>query len=249
MKKILLALFLFPVLAFSQPILSGKIKYLKTSNWTKQMAAVDYLTSQQKERAAYVWGNRAEWKQYCELFFDENHSRYIDSDEKAEPDDEGYSWRADAYCITRDFSTNRQADLMTLLGKVYLVEDSIYTPKWKILNDIKEVAGHICMNASAYDTLRMQRIEAWFALDMPASVGPERFCGLPGAILEININNGGMILTAEKIDLRPLNLGELDLPAKPKRKKINEKTYLEKLAEHFRIKKEAEEMPFWGIRY
>jgi GLPGLI family protein len=250
MKKLLFLLLFAPIFTFGQQLLQGRIRYLKTSNWTKQMASIDYLTPQQKEKSAYIWGNRAEWKVYCNLFFDETRSKYEDSDEQADiKSDDSWSNRKDIFCVTRDFSNNLTRDLMVFLGKNLLVEDTIFKPKWKILNDMKEVSGHLCMNASFHDTLRMQQIVAWFALDLPISVGPERFSGLPGAILEININNGGMILSADKIDIRPISVGELDLPKKPKGKKISEADFRAKQARFFKEKRMAEEVPFWGIRY
>lgn len=249
MKKLLFLLVFLPAALFSQEKMEGKIRFLITHNWTKKMAAVDYISPQQREKAAYVWGSRSEWKSFATLFFDETHSKYEDSEERAEPDDEGWSWRKDAFCVTRDFEKKRQRDLLNLLGKNWLVEDSIAAPRWKILNDLKEVAGHLCMSASCEDTLKMQKITAWFALDLPVSAGPERFGGLPGLILEIDINNGAMIASADKIELRPLAPGELDLPKKPKGKLISEADYQAKLRAHFDEKRKAEEMPFWGIRY
>lgn len=80
---------------------------------------------------------------------------------------------------------------------------------------IKEVAGHICMNAYWHDTLKQQKVTAWFAMDMPISGGPERFCGLPGTILEIEINDGAMVITADKIEMKSLTT-EMDLPKKMK---------------------------------
>ncbi len=80
------------------------------------------------------------------------------------------------------------------------------------------------MNASLDDTLRKQKNVVWFALDMTVSAGPECFTGLPGIILEVNINDGALIITADKIDLKPLTT-RLDVPAKIKGKKIDMAEY------------------------
>lgn len=101
---------------------------------------------------------------------------------------------------------------------------SLIPQNWKILNDIKEVGGHICMNASWHDTLKMQRVVAWFAMDMPVSGGPERFCGLPGMILEMDVNDGAMVITADKVEKQSLTT-EMDLPKKMKGKRIHEHDY------------------------
>ena len=124
----------------------------------------------------------------------------------------------------------------------------MYVQDWKILNDMKEVAGHVCMNASWEDTLKHQNVIAWFALDMPISGGPERFCGLPGVILEVDVNNGAMVITADKIETTPPG-ANLELPQKIKGKKIHEADYREMLHKYMEEKRKAEEPYFWGIRY
>jgi GLPGLI family protein len=227
----------------------GYIRYLRTGNWAKQMAAVDYLSKQQRDRMMYMWGNRSEYKTYTNLWFSPSGSKYEDSEEIADRDDEGgYNWRKEAYTIMRNFETQTIHEVQYLLGKTYIIDDSLHFPNWKILNDMKEVAGHICMNAFYEDTLKMQKITAWYALDIPVSAGPERLGGLPGVILEININDGAMVIAADKIELKPLTT-ELDLPKKAKGKKIDEAQYYAILKKHFDERRKDEEPPFWGIRY
>lgn len=257
MQKLLL---LFVLLVFSQsaimaqetpsptPVSEGTIRYLVTHNWAKKMAALTYMSKQRKERVAYMWGNRSEWREYTLLHFNPTQTKYLESEERAEPDDAGYSWRKETFFAKRDFAQNTQHDALTMQSKTYLVQDSLRCQDWKILNDLKEVAGHLCMNASWEDTLKQQKIVAWFALDIPHSGGPERLCGLPGLILEADVNNGAMLVSADRIEAKKLST-ELDLPKKQKGKKLNEAEYrtaLKKLMADF-IK---EEQPyFWNIRY
>lgn len=252
MKKLLFALLLalsaHAAQAQADTSLQGTIRYLITHDWTKKMVAVDYISQQRKERIAYMWGNRSEWKQYSTLHFTPTASRYEDSEESAEAEDMGYSWRKEAYSIHRDFEKNTLRDLITMLGKTYLVEDTLIPQQWKIQNDLKDVAGHVCMNATWEDTLKKQKIVAWFAQDIPLTAGPERFCGLPGLILEVDVNNGGMIVSADRITMHRITK-ELDHPKKGKPKKIKEADYTTLLKRHMEEKRKAEEPSFWGIRY
>ncbi|MCB0574280.1 MAG: hypothetical protein KDC61_06920, partial [Saprospiraceae bacterium] len=79
MKKLFAALlFMLPLFLCAQEM-EGSIRYLVTHNWTKKMAAVDYISKQQRERIAYMWGNRSEWKVYTVLYFSATQSRYEDS--------------------------------------------------------------------------------------------------------------------------------------------------------------------------
>jgi len=226
----------------------GTIRYLRTQNWAKMMASVDYISKSQRDRMMYMWGTRSEWKTYTTLYFNANESKYEDSEEEAEPGSEGWSNRKETFFMKRNFAENTLYDGITFLGKTYLVHDTIVLPSWKILNDMKEVAGHICMNASLTDTLRKQNTIVWFALDLPNNAGPERFFGLPGIILEVDINDGALVMTADKLDLKPLTT-ELNVPEKIKGKKINSAEYADLIEKQIKERKEAEEPWFWGIRY
>ncbi len=226
----------------------GVIRYLITHNWTKKMAAVDYISKQQKERQAYMWGNRSEWKSYCNMYFTATETKYEESEEQAEPDDEGYSWKKDLYFVKRNFANRSIMEGMELADKKYIIEDSLRYQNWKILNDMKEVAGHICMNASWEDTLKKQKIIAWFALDMPLQGGPERLCGLPGMILEAIYNDGAMTVSADKIEQKKLTT-ELAPPKKLKGKKVTESAYFAVLKAYIDEKTKEERPYFWGMRY
>lgn len=231
----------------AQPV-EGTIRYLRTQNWAKMMATVDYISQAQRDRMMYMWGNRSEWKTFNTLHIKGNESRYENSEEAAEPGNEGWSDRKETFFMKRNFNNGTLYDAVTFLGKVYLIHDSIVPPAWKILNDMKEVAGHICMNATFTDTLRKQNVLVWFALDMPVSSGPDRFIGLPGLILEVDINNGAVLITADKIDATPLTT-ELDAPAKIKGKKINMTEYNLLIEKQIKERRAAEEPWFWGINY
>ncbi|HNW88871.1 MAG TPA: GLPGLI family protein [Bacteroidales bacterium] len=253
MKKIFLSTFiLFFLIIVSQRSYSqqseGMVKYLTTYDWVKMLNACDYLSKERKDRTAYMWGNESEWKVYNNLYFSSTRSKYEDSEEKANPEDDGsYAGRKETFFMTCDFEKNTMYNAITTLGKVYLIADSLNKPDWKILNDMKEVAGHVCMNAAWVDTVQDKKIMAWFALDIPVQAGPDRFFGLPGMILEVSINNGAMVMTAEKIEMKTLTT-EFDLPKKLKGKKITSADYNAILKKFYDEKRQAEEFP-WGVRY
>lgn len=226
---------------------AGKIKYLTTYNWVKMLNACDYLSKESKERVAYMWGNRSEWKMYGILYFSDNHSRFEDSEESPDGNEDRYQGRKETFFMIHNFEEQTYVHALEMLGKTYLISDSLKMPDWKIKNDLKEVAGHVCMNASLKDTIRGQKIVAWFALDMPVQAGPDRFFGLPGMILEVDINNGAEVMTAEKIENVSLT-NEFEIPKKLKAKKINGTEYTAILKNFYDDKRKAEEFP-WGVRY
>ena len=250
MKKIIIFLILiYPFMSQAQLQNEGMVQYLVTENWTKKMAAVTFLSKQQKDRMAYMAGNRWEWKTYTNLYFTPTETKYEDSEEKAEPRAEGgYDWRKETFFIKRNFEKNTFQEAYEISGKTYIVEDSLVAMDWKIQNDLKEVAGHICMKAYIEDTLKQQKIVAWFAQDIPFNGGPERFHGLPGMIMEMDINDGAMTIVANRIDYKKLTT-ELDPPKKLKGKKIKEAEYKAIVKKYIEDSLKEERPWFWGLRY
>ncbi len=248
-KTVLIVLILAPIWVSAQQISEGMVQYLVTHNWTKKMATLTYMSAQQKEKQAYMWGNDSEWKMYMNLYFTPTETKYEDSEEKADRrDDNGYSDRKETFFIKRNFDKNVVFEAYEMFGKTYIVEDTLMPMNWKIQNDLKEVAGHICMKAYMEDTLRKQQITAWFAQDIPLNAGPEQFHSLPGMILEIDINDGAMRITANKIDVKKLKT-ELETPKKLKGKKIKKADYDAKIKQHILDRTKEERPWFWGIRY
>lgn len=244
---IFLLFILQAITAFSQ-VTSGKINYIVTHDWVKKIAAVDYMSKSTKEKYNYVWGNRSEYKTKSVLSFNQKAARYEEINEGYEDNEYKFSWRTDEYVIYRDFINMKSYDLIRYSEKLYVVEDSIRNQNWKILNDVREIAGHICMNASYRDTLKMNTIIAWFALDIPVPGGPERFGGLPGMILEIDVNNGAMIISAENIITE--NSVEISKPEhKKKVKVISVSDYDNILYQKVKECRDREEPYFWDMRY
>lgn len=247
-KKLFLIIFSIIITGqvFSQTS-SGKIHYTVTDDWIKKIMAVDYLNQTRKDYYQYMWGSDSEYSSKSFLVFNQQSTRYEDVVE----DDAsyGYSWRTEEYFIFRDIQNSQTYDVIRMLEKLYVVQDSTIYPTWKILNDLKEVAGHICMNASYYDEIKMNNVVAWFALDWPGNFGPDRFGGLPGVILEIDINNGAKVIRAEKIDYYEADTIIQKPTHKKKVKLINESDYREIIKKHVEMCKKQETPYFWGLRY
>jgi GLPGLI family protein len=117
------------------------------------------------------------------------------------------------------------------------------------MNKIKEIKGYLCMMAVSKDTIKNQTITAWFSNDIAVQAGPEKYFGLPGLILELDINDGDVVITAEKVELKPVNSEQLALPKKMKGKKVNQGQYDLILADLMTTSIKGRRNPFWSIRY
>lgn len=244
-KTIFLLLFSLPVFA-QEP--EGIITYERTQYWTKIQQRLTFLSQEEKDRAKMTFGSRDGYKEKMKLVFSPTQSVYTYLSDQGESEDGRWSWRQDDYIIQRDFGKETLTELHEMMGKTYVVQDSLPAPKWKILNQLKDIAGHVCMKAETEEPVKGQKLTAWFADDLPVSFGPERSFGLPGIILELDINDGDVVVTATKIELKKLTDKELALP-KMKGKKITEKEYNRLISEHIQDSMKSHRNPYWSLRY
>jgi len=225
---------------------NGIVTYTITHNWIKKMANCEYISKAERERSAYVWGNDSEYEYKAELKFNASEYRY---ELKEEAEAASYRWRQDAYIVYRDLDKGKVFDVTTLLSTEYVIEDAFICQNWKIKNDMKEVAGHICMNASFYDTVKEKEVIAWFALDLPISIGPDKYCGLPGMILEINEANGAVVYTATTILLSDEKV-EITKPVlKKKTKTFTNEEYNKKIIDYIDECKKMQRPYFWSVAF
>jgi GLPGLI family protein len=103
------------------------------------------------------------------------------------------------------------------------------------------------MKAVTVDTVKKQTITAWFAQDIPVQAGPERFFGLPGLILELDVNDGDVTIIASKVEFKKLT-NEFSLK-KMKGKKISDAEYNKIIADFIKESIKGERNPYWGLRY
>ena len=124
-----------------------------------------------------------------------------------------------------DLTNQMQYEARSFFEKDFLVIDSVRQIKWKISEETKIIAKHLCKKATTTTVGQMMRMNfggpppggprrdsvradnkpkeievvVWYAEDIPVAVGPESFSGLPGAILEVNSDNGASITAAVEI--------------------------------------------------
>jgi GLPGLI family protein len=153
-----------------------------------------------------------------ELVFNASESLYKPVEEEeddADMDNGGMRMRFQrpSNIIYIDQSTSKRIMEQDFMGKKYLIEDSLKLMAWKFGDETKEVKGYLCRQASFYNEERKQTIVAWYTDKLRPFLGPENFNTLPGAVLEININDGERIISVKSIAMRPLKKNELKAPS------------------------------------
>lgn len=225
----------------------GMITYNRKTDWISIMSKLDYLSSEEVDRMRLTWGSNDDNKgRNYDLYFKNNQTVYTYKEEDNESG--GYSWRKSEFLLIRDYKDKTVKDIKEDLGVKFLVEDAMPKTRWKILNEIKEIEGYLCMKAETKDTIKEQTIHAWFTDAIAFNGGPEGFGGLPGMILELDINDGDAVITATKVDLET-PIEKLPIPKKMKGKKVNTAKLNGLIAEFIDESIEGQKNPYWRIRY
>jgi GLPGLI family protein len=150
---------------------------------------------------------------YFELYITDTFSVFKPQESELR---EEMSWTTQKNTVYQNFKNNTRYTIKTVWGEELHLSDSLVNRKWKITESSRKIAGYNCRKAiwQANDSLR---IYAWFSYDIISPSGPESFNNLPGTILGLATEDGGIIYFAKKVEV--LN----PLPATfniPKKKKV-----------------------------
>jgi GLPGLI family protein len=230
MKKIVFA-FGFLLLATSSllaQIKEGKIVYERKINMWRMITDPEMRTRVPEFRTANF-----------ELLFNDHASlfRSVPDDEAPDPfanngGDRGgqrFNFRMPETTTYIDLGSQMQYESRPMFEKTFLVVDSLKPLKWKISEETKTIAKHLCKKATTtvaaqivrMGGIRMGRnnaatsdsakkadapivpketeVAVWYAEDIAASVGPDMYTGLPGAILEVDMDNGANVTIATEV--------------------------------------------------
>ena len=112
----------------------------------------------------------------------------------------------------KDFNANiyrfeSESINQNLAKKVISIKDSIPEYKWKLFDESQTITGYLCKKATTTkQTGRSQAITAWYCEDIPIDDGPFDFTGLPGLILQIEIDDRSIIKFEEINFLNEVNI-------------------------------------------
>ena len=172
---------LFPILLFGQN--QGKIIYQELTELEIELPP---------ERQQYADMIPKEFKNVMELYFNETESFYQQDETAAEEvEDNPFAKRGRMFRMGGGgsgkyyFNTKKNQALIAenMMDKEFLITSEIEKREWKVSPDQAEIAGYVCIKAET--VIDSTDVIAWFTPQIPVSVGPEKYNGLPGAILKI----------------------------------------------------------------
>jgi GLPGLI family protein len=125
------------------------------------------------------------------------------------------SWTTSKNTIRQNFNTNEKIVVLDLAGQKVFVKDTNSVRQWKITDSKRNIGKYRCRKA-IYQMDDSTRIYAWYAVEIAPSVGPEGYFGLPGAILGLATEDGGIVYFAKEVNVKAVKKEdfEIDLPNK-----------------------------------
>jgi GLPGLI family protein len=113
---------------------------------------------------------------------------------------EEMAWLTTKNAYYQNLNESSQLMMLAVFGQNVYVQDSLPQRTWKITDSKRTICGYECRKA-IYQKNDSTRLYAWYSPILTPSVGPEGFCGLPGTILGLATEDGGIVYFAKKIDL------------------------------------------------
>lgn len=195
---VILLVFVCNYSTFSQ-ITEGRVVYERKTNLKKKYAKnkrmLDWVTAKSNFKIDEF-----------ELIFNDTASvfRPIESEE---PDQ--MSWVTTQNSVFQNTLKDEKMTILAMYGQQIFVRDSISNRQWKVTESKRYIDKYHCRKA-VYEKNDSTRIYAWFTVELETPTGPEGFNGLPGTILGLATEDGGIIYFAKEIELMTPSASDLN---------------------------------------
>lgn len=206
------ALFVLCFLQFTaraQFIESGRIVFERKTNLKKRFGneprMKNFITEENKYR-----------NEKFELFFNDSCTVFRPLPDEEQAQQQGFmKFLTTRNTVYQNLRTKQKFVSMDLWGNSAYIKDSMDQRQWKMTDSKRNISGYMCRKA-VWEMNDSTRIYAWFSPDIVPSIGPEGFQGLPGAILGMATEDGGVVYFAKSIETIPLPPGVLTYDEKGK---------------------------------
>ena len=177
------------------------------------------------------------------LTFNKEESLYKEEESLGAPNPQGMEMvmigGSSSDVLYKNIKEKRKTNQTETFSKLFLVKDDLKTHKWTLESDTKNIGEYTCFKATMTReiedvedgfTIRTEEhsdekeaiekkmktitITAWYTPQIPVSVGPAGYHGLPGLILEAN--DGSQTIICSKIVINPKKSNEIIEPTKGK---------------------------------
>lgn len=236
-SKFLIIAFILPLFAIAQNT-EGEIVYTETIKLT-----IELPEDMAEEMKGMIPSSQSFTK--C-LLFNEKEAVYKDwaggenEDLELNHESDGMQFKMvmdrPENILYSDLENGTSVNSREFFGRMFLIDGEASKFQWKLTGEQKKIQDYVCQKATCQAD--EEKIEAWFTPQIPISAGPGEYNGLPGLILEINVNDGERTYTPHQIELKKLEKNIIVQPSKGK--KVSREEFEEIEAE--KMKEMEEEM-------
>ena len=194
---------------------SGVITYERKVNLLKKF---------ENSRSKKWLGDEKVKLDYFELHFSGNKSLFKPAENLTPSKSD---WVTSKNTVYQNLDNHTRLSIYSIWGESVYVGDSIVKREWKITDRKRVISGYECRRAIWVkdDTTK---IYAWFSNKIVPSTGPETFNGLPGTILGLATEDGGVVYFAKNIKEAYVDPDNLK-PSTQKKEIFKEKQLRDKL--------------------
>jgi len=190
---------------------SAKITFEKKVNQKQRFADNDWISDDAKDNMSKY--RTSNW----EYNFNDSVSIYRAKPKETLSDNQFFFLSDENTSeIFTNFGKKTRVLRKPIRGEDFILKDTIPHLKWKIMHDVRKIAGYECRKAIAVinDTVS---VVAFYTDEILLRGGPEGFTGLPGMILGLAIPRYYTTWFAIKIESRNVPILTIAAPGKGKR--------------------------------
>lgn len=232
--KYYLIIFMFSFSSIYSQKIQGKAEYKSKINMN---VTVDDSSVNKDEQKKINEMFKKQFEKQFILIFKNNESVYREQEVLTSPNQthniEAILSNNNGNVLYRNYSENRYVFKNEFFGKLFLIKDSIKKLDWNLVNETKKIGEFLCYKATKIKrvdpTIKNhnspnednklkndeQIITVWYTPQIPLSIGPESYYGLPGLILEVH--DGNKVLVCDNIVLNSENNFKIKEPKSGKR--------------------------------
>jgi len=181
-------------ITYSQTISSGEIVFERRTNLEKRFEGSDLMGGRNRD-----WMKKPKVDEFV-LYFNDTSALFKPLPPALE--DQEREWATMKNTTYQNLGEDKMEREFNIYGTAVYLTEALKTREWIITENRREIAGYNTRQALwvANDSTR---VYAWYAEQLVPSVGPESFNGLPGVILGLAIEDGGVVYFAKSV--KPLS--------------------------------------------
>jgi GLPGLI family protein len=134
-----------------------------------------------------------------------------------EEEEDETSWATYKNAVYQNFNSDKRVALVSMWGDEVVVNvDSLTNRKWQITDSKRMIGKYQCRKA-IWQMNDSTKIYAWYSIDILLPTGPEGFGGLPGTILGLATEDGGVVYFAKSVEVVEQKSSVFELKTKKKK--------------------------------